>query len=88
MKLNLTDLSTKDLRKAAFAVGFGWYFGKAVGKLADRALYDVIMASFKTAARSGNEYAQEVCNKANVKYDKTEQKVEEKPETTVMGFHL
>lgn len=88
MKLNLTDLSTKDLRKAAFAVGFGLYFGKAVGKIAETALNSAILGGFKSAAKNGNEFAQDICEKANVKYDKTGQEVEEKPETTVMGFHL
>lgn len=87
MKLNLTDLSTKDLRKAAFAVGFGLYFGKEMGKLAKTALDSVIIGGFKHAAKNGNEFAQYACEESNIKYEKSEEKEDNKSEVK-MGFHL
>lgn len=66
----MTELkfSAKDLRKAAFAVGFGLYFGKAVAKIVDQTVCGTIVELIKKSAKDGNEFAQKVCEENDVKY--------------------
>lgn len=78
-------ISAKELRKAAFAVGFGLYFGKEVAKFVDQTVCGTIGELIKKSAKDGNEFAQKVCEKNDVKY--TEESEEEKPEVK-MGFHV
>lgn len=73
----------KDLRKAAFAVGFGFTMGKAVGKMVEAVLDGAVICTVRLAANHGNEIAQEVCEKADIEFETKEEK---KPEIK-MGFH-
>lgn len=72
----------KDLRKAAFAVGFGFTVGKAVGKYAGAALDGAILGVAKVLAKKGNKTMQEVLKKNNVNF---EEKNKEEPKIK-MGF--
>ena len=81
----MKDWTTKDLRKAAFAVGFGLYFGKEVARLIDHVACGVFVESVKLSAKNGNKFMQDVCEGNNVNY-KDEPK---KEETEIkMGFHM
>ena len=53
----------KDLRKAAFAVGFGLTVGKAVGGMVEAVLNGMVISVTKAAAKHGNKTAQEVLQK-------------------------
>lgn len=59
----------KDLRKAAFAVGFGFTVGKAVGGMVDAVLNGMVIGVTKAAAEHGNKTAQETLKKYGVKYE-------------------
>lgn len=74
----------KDLRKAAFAVGFGFTVGKAVGGFVEAALDGVVIGLARRAAKNGNEFAQDVFRKAGVKI---ETEVKKDGSTVKMGFH-
>lgn len=75
--------TTKEIRKAAFAVGVGFTVGKKVGVILNAALDGAIKGFVRYMAKEGNEFAQDVCKKANLSYEKdpdNEPKVK-------MGFH-
>ncbi len=75
----------KDLRKAAFAVGFGFTMGKVVDKMVEAALGGVVLGTVKFAAKEGNGIAQEVCEKADIKFEPKENEGNET--NKVIGFH-
>ena len=80
-------LNTKNIRKVAFAVGFGLTLGKMAGGIVDSVLEGVARGTLKFMAGTGNETAQSICKEAGVKYEyKT--KHEEEPEKIKMGFHV
>lgn len=81
----MKDWKTKDLRKAAFAVGFGFYFGKEVARLVDIVFNNLAASICKQLAKDGNNFAQEVCKKANVNYTEDQKKEESEIK---MGFHV
>lgn len=74
----------KDLRKAAFAVGFGFTMGKAVAGLAEAVLNEAVIGITKIAAKHGNEIAKEVCEKGGIELESEEKEDEPKIK---MGFH-
>lgn len=87
MKTVIVD--TKNLRKAAFAIGFGFTMGKYI---ADGLIFveeciskDII----KTMASHGNKYAKNACETAGIKYEtvvKTD--IKNEPNNKVdIGFH-
>lgn len=82
-------IDTKNLRKAAFAIGFGLAMGKYV---ADDVTFvyecitkDIIMAM----ASRGNKYAQNACKAAGLTYEKTiKTDIKNEPNNKVdIGFH-
>lgn len=73
-----------ELRKAAFAIGFGFTVGKYAGKLLCSGMDGLATEAFKIFAKKGNGVAQNVCNKAGIIYE--ENPDEDKTEIK-MGFH-
>lgn len=82
-------IDTKNLRNAAFAIGFGLAMGKYV---ADDVTFvyecitkDILMAM----ASRGNKYAQNACRAAGLKYEKTiKTDIKNEPSNKVdIGFH-
>jgi hypothetical protein len=80
-------LNTKNIRKVAFAVGFGLTLGKMAGGIVDSALKGVVRGTLKIMAGKGNEIAQIICKEADVKYNDKSQH-EEESEKVKMGFHV
>lgn len=75
----------KDLRKAAFAVGFGVAMGKFAAEMIQAVITGIGLGTLKFAAKEGNEIAQEVCEKAKIKVEPEENKENESDK--VIGFH-
>ena len=73
----------KDLRKAAFAVGFGVAMGKFAAEMTQAVITGIGLGALKIAAKEGNEIAQEVCEKAKVDVEPKDEEVESKIK---MGF--
>lgn len=82
-------IDTKNLRKAAFAIGFGLAMGKYV---ADGVIFveeciskDILMSM----ASRGNKYAQHACETAGLEYKKTiKTDIKVEPNNKVdIGFH-
>lgn len=82
----MKDFKAKDLRKAAFAVGFGLYFGKEAAKFLDRVVTDLSKKLMVHLAKDGNEYAQEVCKEAGVDFSNGNESEDFDPDERVMGF--
>lgn len=80
----MKELNTKDIRKVAFAVGFGLALGKSMARLVNTAIDGVATSTLKILAKKDNSYAQNICRKLNIEYE--EQYEENKSEVT-MGFH-
>lgn len=76
----------KELRKAAFAIGFGFTMGKFaadwVGTVIDGAIEGTMKGIASCSAKNGNKRMQELCKEYNVEYEnnKTTDKV-------IIGFH-
>lgn len=68
----------KDLRKAAFAVGFGLTMGKFAGDLVNAAITGVGIGVLKFAANNGNKIAQETCEESGIKLDPEKKEDESK----------
>lgn len=68
----------KDLRKAAFAVGFGFTMGKFAGDMVNGAITGVGLGVLKFAAKKGNEIAQETCEETGIKIDPEKKEDESK----------
>lgn len=68
----------KDLRKAAFAVGFGVAMGKFAAEMTQAVITGIGVGALKIAAKEGNEIAQEVCEKAKVDVEPKDEEVESK----------
>lgn len=68
----------KDLRKAAFAVGFGFTMGKFVGELVNAAITGVGIGVLRFAANNGNKIAQETCEESGIKLDPEKKEDESK----------
>ena len=76
----MENWTTKDWRKVAFAVGFGFYVGKGLSNYVDALLGGFLMGGLKDLAKHGNEIAQETCELAGINY---EQPVESKKESEI-----
>lgn len=76
----------KDLRKAAFAVGFGVTMGKFAGEIVKAAISGVGLGVLKAAADDGNELAQKVCEKNGIEIDSKED-LNNKETNKIIGFH-
>lgn len=68
----------KDLRKAAFAVGFGFTMGKFAGDIVKSAIAGVGIGILKIAAKEGNEVAQKTCEENGIKIDPKKKEDESK----------
>lgn len=75
----------KDLRKAAFTVGFGLSMGKFAARMVQSAISGTVVGSFKFAAKNGNEFAKEVCEKSKIDIEPKEENKE--PIKNNIGFH-
>ena len=64
-------IDTKNLRKAAFAIGFGLAMGKYVADDVTFVYECITKDILKTMASRGNKYAQKACEAAELKYEKT-----------------
>lgn len=62
-------ISKKDLRNAAFAVGFGLTLGKQAARWLEVAVSAAFGAWMVNKAEKGDAYAQTICKRANVNYD-------------------
>lgn len=60
------------IRKAAFAVGFGLTMGKFVGKCVIAGINGAVTGINRAMAKNGNKFAQEFCDKADIKYETNE----------------
>lgn len=80
----MNELNTKDIRKVAFAVGFGLAFGKSMAGLVNTAMDAAVTSTLKSLAKKDNPYAQDICRKLNIEYEESHE--ENKSEVT-MGFH-
>lgn len=76
----------KELRKAAFAIGFGFTMGKfaadSIAKCADKATNVVLEEATKVLAHNGNKRMQELCKEYNVEYEKNKT-----TDKVIIGFH-
>ena len=75
--------SLVELRKAAFAIGFGFTVGKYAGKLFCSGVDGIAETVCKVFAKKGNGVAQNVCDKAGIIY---EEKPDEDETKIKMGF--
>lgn len=62
-------ISKKDLRKVAFAVGFGLTLGKQAASWLEVAVSAAFGEWMVNKAEKGDAYAQIICKQANVNYD-------------------
>ena len=83
--IDMKEWTTKDFRKAAFAVGFGLTLGKYFGGIIDNIAGAIIKTTLKKSAEKGNEYAQNACRDMKIKYEKTESEGDDSK--IQMGFH-
>ena len=60
--------NVKEVRKLAFAVGFGLTVGKAVGDLVSVLINDATTGSIQCMAKHGNKVAQKACEKSGIDY--------------------
>lgn len=67
IRINLCA-NTRDIRKAAFAVGFGLTMGKFAGDLVKAAIDGLTAGIAKIKAEEGNEFARHLYNKTDIKY--------------------
>ena len=65
----MKDFTTNDIRKAAFAVGFGFVVGKKFGILVNSAIDGTVRGVVKALASNGNKFAQKVLDEVNIKYE-------------------
>ena len=62
-------INAKDLRRAAFAVGFGLTVGKAVGDFVGALIGGVTSGTIQQMAKHGNKVAQKACEENGIEYD-------------------
>lgn len=82
----MKDWTTKDFRKAAFAVGIGFTVGKEIGDLIKAVVSIATIDLTKCLAKSGNKTAQEICKKAEIDYEPKENDEEHYAKMKI-GFH-
>lgn len=83
--IDMKEWTTKDFRKAAFAVGFGLSLGKYFGGIVGNIAEAITKTTLKKSAEKGNKYAQNACCDLKIKYEKTE--LEGDDSKIQMGFH-
>ena len=87
--MKTVTIKTKDLRKAAFAIGFGLAMGKYIVEDIGFITECISKVILQEMASHGNKYAQNACRSAGIKYDtvaKTDIKVEPNNKVDI-GFH-
>ena len=82
----MKDFKAKDLRKAAFAVGFGLYFGQKAAKFLGCVISNAYEKTMVHFAKDGNEFAQAVCKGAGVDFSNGNESEDFDPDERVMGF--
>ena len=81
------NITTKDLRKGAFAVGFGFVFGKLIAKeVYDIITYHLPKTVINVLAQEGNEVAQKMADELDIKYKSDETKKDEPKSKIKIGF--
>lgn len=82
-------IDTKNLRKAAFAIGFGLAMGKYVADDVTFVYECISKGILMSIASRGNKYAQNACKAAGLKYEKTiKTDIKNEPNNKVdIGFH-
>lgn len=82
----MTTKELKQLRKAAFAIGFGFTMGKFTANWAGTVIDGVIEGTMKgiasCSAKNGNKRMQELCEEYNVEYEKNKT-----TDKVIIGFH-
>lgn len=73
-------MTGKEIFKISCCAAIGWYVGKDIF----RALDSLERAVFITLAEHDNQFAKNVCEKANINYQKNEETYEDK----IIGFHM
>lgn len=81
-------MDAKDLRKAAFAVGFGFTMGKFMAACVSSVLEGSVQGVVKSLAKNGIEAAQDICEETGLKYKEQEVKKTEIKDKTPIGFHV
>ncbi len=87
--MKTVTIKTKDLRKAAFAIGFGLAMGKYIAEDVGFLSECISKVVLQEMASHGNKYAQNVCKTAGLKYEtvvKTDIKIEPNNKVDI-GFH-
>lgn len=87
--MKTVTIKTKDLRKAAFAIGFGLAMGKYIANAVEFLTEGISEVILQEMASHGNKYAQNACRSAGLKYEtgvKTDIKVEPNNKVDI-GFH-
>lgn len=82
----MTTKELKQLRKAAFAIGFGFTIGKFAadwaGTVIDGAIEGTMKGIASCSAKNGNKRMQELCEEYNVEYEKNKT-----TDKVIIGFH-
>lgn len=83
-------IDTKNLRKAAFAIGFGLAMGKYVADDVTFVYECISKGILMSMASRGNKYAQNACKAAGLKYEKTiKTDIKNEPNNKVdIGVHV
>lgn len=87
--MKTVTIKTKDLRKAAFAIGFGLTVGKYMAEGLVFVEECISKDILRYMASHGNKYAQSACENAGLKYEtevKTDIKIEPSNKVDI-GFH-
>lgn len=77
-------INGKDLMRAGVCVGAGLMVGKYLGGLINAGLDGVAEWAMGNMANRGDETAQKICEKYDIKYDKPK---DDNSSEKVMGFH-
>lgn len=75
---------TKDIRRAAFAVGFGFTFGAWAARGVTNVIDVIATKCLKDSAQRGNKTTQDICQKSGMVYEENPEEDDSKIE---MGFH-
>lgn len=87
MKEMMVLLNTKEIRKAACAVGFGLTIGKFAGDVVKDSILVLATGFLKHKAKKGDKVAQSCCDEANIEYDDETKKTDEDEPKMKMGFN-
>lgn len=78
--------NTKNVRKVAYAVGFGLTIGKFAGEIVETCINKLATDFLKHQAEKGDKLARKCCDGANIKYDETKKTDYDEPKMK-MGFN-